>query len=464
MQTKTSESNSLFSKELQQQLQSRHLLRTEISFSDEIIDWHTEHGYISAEESLSKNKRGYRCNRCGQNDQQYFSSYHSFGKDKVYCRSCVMMGRVSEDVSLYSWSKEAEANWKPIKLTWDGKLSSGQQKAADVLIEAISKQEELLIWAVCGAGKTELLFPGIELALNLKQRVCIATPRTDVVLELAPRLKAAFRGADISALYGGSEDKVRLSPLMISTTHQLLRYKDAFDVMIVDEVDAFPYSADQTLQFAVQKARKKNSTLVYLSATPPKELKRKTYKGELKSVRIPARYHQKPLPEPRFQWCGNWKKKLIRNKIPNAVKRWIEQHVKEGRPVFLFVPSISILEKAASCFKNMNYRTASVHAEDKLRKEKVQQFRDGQFDLLITTTILERGVTVPMVQTGILGAESPIFTESALVQIAGRTGRHKEHADGDVIYFHFGKTKSMIEARKHIKIMNELAFKNKLID
>lgn len=97
-------------------------------------------------------------------------------------------------------------------------------------------------------------------------------------------------------------------------------------------------------------------------------------------------------------------------------------------------------------------------------KEKVQQFRDGQFDLLITTTILERGVTVPMVQTGILGAESPIFTESALVQIAGRTGRHKEHADGDVIYFHFGKTKSMIEARKHIKIMNELALKNKLID
>ncbi|MEK4379746.1 ATP-dependent helicase ComFA [Bacillus sp. FSL R5-0434] len=464
MQTKTSESNSLFSKELQQQLQGRHLLKTEIPFSDEIIDWHIEHGYISAEESISKNKWGYRCNRCGQNDQQYFSSYISSGEDKVYCRSCVMMGRVSEDISLYSWCKEAEANWKPIKLTWDGKLSSGQQKAADVLIEAISKQEELLIWAVCGAGKTELLFQGIESALNLRLRVCIATPRTDVVLELAPRLKAAFQGADISVLYGGSDDKGRLSPLMISTTHQLLRYKDAFDVMIVDEVDAFPYSADQTLQFAVQKARKKNSTLVYLSATPPKELKRKTYKGELKSVRIPARYHRKPLPEPRFQWCGNWKKKLTRNKIPNAVKRWIEQHVKEGRPVFLFVPSISVLVKAASCFKNMNYRTAAVHAEDKLRKEKVQQFRDGQFDLLITTTILERGVTVPMVQTGILGAESPIFTESALVQIAGRTGRHKKHADGDVIYFHFGKTKSMIEARKHIKIMNELALKNKLID
>ncbi|AUZ28048.1 DNA/RNA helicase [Bacillus subtilis] len=449
-----------FSKELRQMLQSRHLLRTELPFSDELIEWHIENGYIAVQNSISINKRGYRCNRCGQNDQRYFSFYHSSGKKQLYCRSCVMMGRVSEDVPLYSWKEEDEPNWQPIKLTWDGELSSGQQKAAKVLIEAISKKEELLIWAVCGAGKTELLFPGIESALNQGLRVCIATPRTDVVLELAPRLKAAFQGADISALYGGSDDKGRLSPLMISTTHQLLRYKNAFDVMIVDEVDAFPYSADQTLQFAVQKARKKNSTLVYLSATPPQELKRKTLNGKLHSVRIPARHHRKPLPDPRFLWCGNWKKKLNRNKIPPVIMRWIQCHVKEGRPVFLFVPSVSVLEKAAACFKDVNFRTASVHAEDKRRKEKVQQFRDGQLDLLLTTTILERGVTVPKVQTGVLGAESPIFTESALVQIAGRTGRHKEHADGDVIFFHYGKTKSMLDAKKHIKEMNDFAAKN----
>lgn len=458
------EKNITFSKELQQTLQGRHLLRTELPFSDEMIEWHIKNGYICAQYSISKNKREYRCNRCGQNDQRYFSFYYSSGKKQLYCRSCVMMGRVSEDVLLYSWKKEDESHWKPIKLTWNGKLSSGQQKAANVLIEAISKKEELLIWAVCGAGKTEMLFPGIESALNEGLRVCIATPRTDVVLELAPRLKAAFQGADIAALYGGGEDKGCLSPLMISTTHQLLRYKDAFDVIIVDEVDAFPYSADQTLQFAVQKAKKKNSTFVYLSATPSKELKRKTLNGQLHSVRIPARHHQKPLPEPRFLWCGNWKKKLNQNKIPPAVKRWIAFHVKEGRSVFLFVPSVSVLEKAAACFKDVHCRTASVHAEDKDRKEKVKQFRDGQFDLLITTTILERGVTVPKVQTGILGAESPIFTESALVQIAGRTGRHKEHANGDVIFFHYGKTKSMLDAKKHIKEMNALAAKNERTD
>lgn len=146
------EKNISFSKELQQTLQSRQLLRTELPFSDEMIEWHIKNGYIAAQNSISVNKRGYRCNRCGQNGQRYFSFYHSSGKNQLYCRSCVMMGRVSEDVPLYSWIEEDEPNWQPIKLTWNGQLSSGQQKAANVLIEAISKKEELLIWAVCTAN------------------------------------------------------------------------------------------------------------------------------------------------------------------------------------------------------------------------------------------------------------------------------------------------------------------------
>ncbi len=88
------EKNISFSKELQQTLQNRHLLRTELPFSDELIEWHIKNGYIAAQNSISINKRGYKCNRCGQNDQRYFSFYLSSGKNQLYCRSCVMMGRV----------------------------------------------------------------------------------------------------------------------------------------------------------------------------------------------------------------------------------------------------------------------------------------------------------------------------------------------------------------------------------
>ncbi|MFL6561221.1 MAG: DEAD/DEAH box helicase family protein, partial [Bacillus sp. (in: firmicutes)] len=115
---------------------------------------------------------------------------------------------------------------------WQGTLSKGQQVASDHVIEAIHQNQEHLIWAVCGAGKTEVLFAGIEAALAAKKRLCIATPRTDVVLELTPRLKAAFPEIKVASLYGGSEDRHLYARLTVATTHQLLRFYQAFDVLI----------------------------------------------------------------------------------------------------------------------------------------------------------------------------------------------------------------------------------------
>lgn len=66
-----------------------------------------------------------------------------------------------------------------------------------------------------------------------------------------------------------------------------------------------------------------------------------------------------------------------------------------------------------------------VHAEDPGRKEKVAAFRKGEIPLLVTTTILERGVTVKNLQVAVLGAEEEIFSESALVQIAGGALKHR---------------------------------------
>ncbi|WP_286174452.1 DEAD/DEAH box helicase family protein [Pseudomonas sp. ISL-88] len=335
-------------------LYGRHLLRTELPFSDECISRHMEKGFITAEPSVIQHKNRCVCRRCGQSEQEYFASFWSASADRhiIYCRSCVMMGRADELTHLYSWNKSDEKRWESVKLSWQGTLTEGQQEAACALIEAMKKKEELLIWAVCGSGKTEMLFPGIEFALNHGLRVCIATPRTDVVLELLPRLKKAFENIEISALYGASEDKGSLTPLMISTAHQLIRYRDVFDVMIIDEVDAFPFSADQTLQFAVDKARKKNSTLVYVTATPGETLQKKAESGLLKAVRIPARYHRKPLPEPRFLWCGNWQKKLASGKLPASVMEWVYQKLKAGLPVFYSFHRSPCLTKRPIILKN----------------------------------------------------------------------------------------------------------------
>ncbi|WP_088064801.1 ATP-dependent helicase ComFA, partial [Bacillus wiedmannii] len=318
--------------------------------------------------------------------------------------------------------------------------------------------------ATCGAGKTEMLFYGMEEALRKGERVCIATPRTDVVLELAPRLQKVFPNVNVASLYGGSEDRDKDAALVVATTHQLLRYYRAFHVMIVDEIDAFPYHADQMLQYAVQQAMKEKAARIYLTATPDEKWKRNFRSGKQKGIIVSGRYHRHPLPVPLFCWCGNWKKSLHQKKIPRFLLQWLEMYVSKKYPIFLFVPHVRYIEELSLILKTLDPRIDGVHAEDAMRKEKVAAFRKGEIPLLVTTTILERGVTVKNLQVAVLGAEEEIFSESALVQIAGRAGRSFEEPYGEVVYFHCGKTEAMVRAKRHIQSMNKKAKEQGLID
>ncbi|MDR7247818.1 DEAD/DEAH box helicase [Bacillus pumilus] len=447
--------------ELGQHLQSRHLLTAETRCSQSDLDWLEEKGLVIRTPAIERKANGLICCRCGVSKNRYFahSSCDKCQKDCVYCRSCIMMGKTTECGFLYEWTGPQMEEACHSELTWQGNLSKGQKRASEKLIDAIKNKSDLLIWAVCGAGKTEVLFHGIEYALHQGMSVCIATPRTDVVLELEPRLKKAFQGMKIAVLYGGSPQRFQIAPLVIATTHQLMRYKHAFDVLIIDEVDAFPYSIDERLQFAVLKAMRKKGVRVYLSATPSKKMIRDVSRGQLEAIKIPLRFHQQPLPVPSFQWIGHWKKKLKKNQLPPKVMNWMQKHITKKRRVLLFVPSISTMKKVTKVLRKHHLNVEGVSADDSDRKQKVQQFRDDKYDVLVTTTILERGVTISNVQVGVLGAESTIFTESALVQISGRAGRHPDFFKGDVFFFHFGLTRSMKQAKKHIVKMNDTAEK-----
>lgn len=376
-----------------------------------------------------------------------------------------MMGRVSECTPLVSWAgPEPDLNRITEPLHWDGQLSAGQKAASRRVMEAVENSAELLVWAVAGAGKTEVLFAGIAKAFSTGKRVCVATPRTDVVLELAPRFQKVFPDIKIAALYGGSEDRHEYAQLTITTTHQLLRFYRAFDVMIVDEVDAFPYSIDETLQYAVQQSRKLESSVIYLTATPKKQWQKECSLGKRNFVTIPARFHRHPLPVPQLVWSGNWEKKLSKGKFPPKIMKWVESRLVSGKQSLIFAPKITAMDKILTILRQLHPLIESVHAEDPDRKEKVMKFRNKEIPILLTTTILERGVTIPNIDVAVFGSEDRIFTESALVQIAGRAGRSAEYPTGDVTFFHYGKTEAMLSARSQIVMMNKEGVKRGLID
>jgi len=232
----------------------------------------------------------------------------------------------------------------------------------------------------------------------------------------------------------------------------------------LDEVDAFPYSVDESLQYAVEQARKPISSIIYLTATPNEQWQKECLSGKRNFVTIPARFHRHSLPVPQFTWCGNWKKQLKKGKLPPIVRLWIQHRLAAEKPVLLFFPRIELMENLLPLLKTLHPKIEAVHAEDPQRKEKVQAMRNKEIPILLTTTILERGVTFPRLDVAVLGAEDQIFTESALVQMAGRVGRSSDFPSGAVTFFHFGKTNAMVKARRQIISMNKEAIQKGLID
>lgn len=302
------------------------------------------------------------------------------------------------------------------------------------------------------------MFTAIHDALNRKKRLCIATPRTDVVLELAPRLQEVFPQTTVQSLYGGAPQSFLHASLIIATTHQLYRFEEAFDVMIVDEADAFPYTYDPSLQKAVQKAKKKQAPIAFVTATPSAELLQLKKTGGYSF--IPSRYHGHPLPVPHFCSLWGYDKVIKKRRIPKKLKEWTMKRITESEPFLIFFPTIELMKQAVSLFQQLDSAIEAVYAEDADRKDKVIRLRNEELKGLLTTTILERGITIKNVQVAVVGAEREIFTASALIQISGRAGRNRHFPTGDIVFFHHGITIEMDTAKEEIERLNREGFPN----
>lgn len=398
----------------------------------------------------------YQCNRCLNENEARFTHFYcaKCGGNCTYCRSCLKMGRVSSCTELLYWTgPPVQFSQKHVN-HWQGILTDLQKQASEALIVSNEKGRSHLIFAVCGAGKTEILFEPIHRLLLEGKRICVAAPRVDVILELAPRFQQAFPKTRVTALYGGVKPTLEPAQLILATTHQLYRFHEAFDVVFVDEADAFPYTADETLQKAVQKAAKKDAPIHFVTATPAKKMIREAIQNDALSM-IPRRFHGYPLPVPTYVALWRYEQQIIRGKLPVKLHQWIERQVTEGMPFLLFFHNIELMEMTLPLIQKIDPRIKSVHAQDEQRKDKVLALRKKQIPGLLTTTILERGITIPKVQVAVLGAEQAIFNKSALIQIGGRVGRSKDAPNGEFILFHHGITHAMDDAKKEILLLNQ---------
>jgi competence protein ComFA len=331
------------------------------------------------------------------------------------------------------------------------------------------EQREKLVWAACGAGKTEVTFQAIAEVLSRGGKVLFAVPRKGPVQEIGPRLSQAFPQFPPVVLHGTSPDKYRDSQLFVATTHQTIRFYSAFDLIIIDEEDAYPYKDSTMLKTAVERTRKKSGKIIYLTATPSKDLYQRWKRNRLPCIQIPARYHGYPLPEPKLILSKAMGHSNGGITIPDTVVELIHETI-EGdlSQLLIFVPSVMLgmqvaeeLNKITQLPPFNNFEGTWVkfsHSRDEDREAKRDTFLRGDFPILVTTTIWERGVTVEKVNVLVLFAHvENIFDEPSLIQMAGRSGRSPTYPVGKVWFVGNKITRNMKQARAKIRELNNEA-------
>lgn len=417
-------------------------------------------------------KKQRKCFRCGSTDKLRQSYCLDCGSNECYyCENCIAMGEARECKPIYGISSWKRDVGRKVDINFGFELTRVQRDAAINLWQFVKNEQsssKCLVWAACGAGKTEVAFPAIAEVLSQGYKVLFAIPRKDTVIDLEKRIKKSFSGVKVAALYGGSNEKYNEAHLVLATTHQVLRFYNAFHLVVLDEVDAFPYHGNPMLYHALNRACHPKGKIVYLTATPPKYLL-KMGKNKLQRITIPARHHGYPLPVPEIIIDKSLQFKQDELSIPEKVLEFLHESVEgELSQVLVFVPTIFLAERTGAILKKAfelppfnNFDGSWVnytHSQDPERDKKRDSFLKGEFPVLVTTTLMERGITVPKVNVIVLFAENQyIFDTATLVQMAGRTGRKAENPHGRVWFVGSHMTSSMKEAVLWINNMNKEA-------
>ena len=350
-----------------------------------------------------------QCVRCLEDNEQLFY----LGE----CRRCLSFP-FAEDVEISVWDDfEKTITLMP----WQDEISA-------VLAEK-GVHESMFIDAVCGAGKTEICLELIERCFREGKRVAWTVPRREVVLELAARLQSYYPSQSIIPVCGGHTDKT-IADLVVCTTHQLFRYYQYFDVLILDEPDAFPYAGNEILERILHTSCR--GTIIYLSATFSID--------HVKRLELSIRPSGVLLPVPE-----------IKRGYFLLIRLILDLSKYSNESCLVFVPTKKLARKLSHIL-----RSPMITSDTEDKQSPIDTFRQSG-GILIATTVLERGVTFPECFVFVYCADHITFNEGSLVQISGRALRGMKPKKGKVIFYCLEINQDIQKAIKRITAANNSA-------
>ncbi|KAL3916882.1 MAG: hypothetical protein SGILL_004974, partial [Bacillariaceae sp.] len=233
---------------------------------------------------------------------------------------------------------------------------------------------------------------------KFNKRIALLRGGTSRTSKAAKELRRQIKDGEVDVIVG---------------THALLsndiEYKD-LGLLIVDEEQRFGVKQKERLKLICGGV-----DVLTLSATPIPRTLQMSLSGvrDTSTIRSPP-----PMRKPTLTYVQDFNK--------DVVKHAIAQELERGGQCYYVVPRIAMLEESKSVIKELFPDIRIVMAHGRLGRnvaeENVAAFAEGNYDVLLATTVIENGVDIPTVNTIVI-QDSQNFGMSTLYQLRGRVGR-----------------------------------------
>ncbi len=313
-----------------------------------------------------------------------------------------------------------------------------------------------LVCGDVGFGKTEIAIRAAFKAVTDSKQVIVLVPTTILALQhyntFRDRLKNFPCTIDyISRLKKPSAQKITLKNLaegkidIVIGPHRLLgndvHFKD-LGLLIVDEEQKFGVVSKEKLR----KIRLNIDTLT-LTATPIPRTLQFSLMGvrDLSIINTPP-----PNRHPIITELHTFNEDLIREAIDYEISR--------GGQVFFIHNRVENIEEIEALVKRISPSVSTAVAHGQLAGNQLESimldFIDGNYDVLIATTIIEAGLDIPNTNTIIIN-NAHHFGLSDLHQLRGRVGRSNKKA----FCYLLAPPLSMLtpEARRRLRAIEEFS-------
>jgi transcription-repair coupling factor (superfamily II helicase) len=367
-----------------------------------------------------------------------------FAKTKSKVRSAVRE-IAQELVVLYQKRVNAEGHTFAQDTPWQAEMEDAfpyvetpdQRTAIDDIkrdMELAHPMDRLLCGDV-GFGKTEVAIRAAFKAIQDGKQVAVLGPTTLLATQHGNTFADRFAGFPIRVevlsrfLTAGQAKKVIEGVKTgevdcIIGTHRLLandvKFKD-LGLLIVDEEQRFGVQHKETM-----KKMKTNVDVLTLSATPIP----RTLEMSLVGIRDLSLLQTPPADrQPILTYVGEYDERV-------AVESIRRELLREGQ-VFWVHNRVQSIDTAASRLRQLvpEARIAVAHGQmdESTLETVVQDFWDGQYDVLVCTTIIESGIDMPTVNTLVV-ERSDLLGLGQMHQLRGRVGRSGSRAYAYLFY------------------------------